>query len=279
MKTSLEKLTFTLVISTILFAGNALSQQAATNAPPPLPALSEPADNNKLSDLKLPGEASAPASVPALATPAFSAPTNQADTTKKTRSSPNLATNTAGLEVPELPDLSGKPSIKKKADKVNTKDKVENTDKEEASDKEESDEDTKSKKHKKSANLNPKLAFIIKDRLPEQVYKKYYDPYNRHLPTAYYEQEYDKLLFLTAAHNDVDGLRAMLDSGRSPNLKDANGDTVLLVAVKSNSVNAVKLLLNRNADARIKDRNGFTAQAIVNSIGNDAMVRVFAGLD
>lgn len=275
-----------LILSSIQVNGIALADNL-----PPLPALPSTGSSN-LSDLKLPGEPTPPA-LPAIGqnmpVAAVKPVTSPAPSPSFPPAFPSVSGNnntknnhTADLDVPPLPALPGKPSTARKQEAAKPADTRETVAANADTDKilEDSKDKKGKKKHKKHVvKANPRLAYTIRDRLPEEIYKKHYDTYNRHLPTAYYEQEYDRLVFLTAMHDDINGLRAILDSGRSPNLRDENGDTPLLLAVKNNSVRAAKLLLNRNADARIKDKNGYTAPAIAGAIGNDAMLRVFAGLD
>lgn len=130
----------------------------------------------------------------------------------------------------------------------------------------------KYKRHKKKTssvihakNRNP----FRYERLPATIYKKSYDKLNRHLPTAYYEKDYDGLLFVTAEHDDLNGLRSVLDAGRNMELMDHDGDTPLLVAVKHNAVNAARLLLARHANSRVVDASGMTPLQIAEQNGNN----------
>jgi hypothetical protein len=111
------------------------------------------------------------------------------------------------------------------------------------------------------------------ERLPETIYAKAYDKLNKHLPTAYYESEYDGLVFVTAQRDDINGLRAMLDSGRNMELIDRDGDTPLLVAVKHNAINVTRLLLGRHANYNVTDRSGASPIQIAEQNGNFEMVR------
>ncbi|MEI7668930.1 MAG: ankyrin repeat domain-containing protein [Pseudomonadota bacterium] len=219
---------------------------------PPLPDLPS-SGSAKLSDLKLPATPSVPTLPPITPLPSSD-------------------------EISLLGDKKEVKAKETKVAKIEEKEAIsENTEQKKPKGKKGKKGKKKAKDEAKSASK--RLAFVIKDRLPAEIYKKGYDPENRHLPIVYYEKEYDNLVFLTAMHDDVDGLRAMLDSGRSVNLINSAGDTPLIAGVKNNSVRAVKLLLMRDADARITDRNGFTALQIANSIGNNKMKRVFVGLD
>jgi hypothetical protein len=115
--------------------------------------------------------------------------------------------------------------------------------------------------------------YFRSERLPDTIYKKKYDRLNKHLPTALYENQVDGLVFLTAKHDDLNGLRAVLDTGRSMELVDAEGDTPLLVAVKHNAINTSRLLLARHANFNITDRNGMTPIQIAEQQGNYQLVR------
>lgn len=106
-------------------------------------------------------------------------------------------------------------------------------------------------------------------RLPENIYKKSYDVHNRHLPVAHYEGDYDALVFLTAAQNNLNGLRALLDSGRNVDMTDAKGDTPLIVAVRNNASITARLLLARHANPNLADRSGQTPLAIATQMGNE----------
>ncbi len=132
------------------------------------------------------------------------------------------------------------------------------------------------KKHPKiSVAANTPIAPLTyrTEHVPEPLYAKSYDVHNRHLPVAYNQQDYDKLVFLTAKRDDLDGLRAMLDSGIDVNTVNSEGDTPLLVAVKNNSINAARLLLLRKANLNAVGSNGLTAMQVATSAGNYTMIR------
>lgn len=78
---------------------------------------------------------------------------------------------------------------------------------------------------------------------------------------------------MTAEHDDINGLRSVLDAGRDMELVDADGDTPLLVAVKHNAVNTSRLLLSRHANYNVTDRNGMTPIQIAEQNGNFQLVR------
>jgi ankyrin repeat protein len=55
----------------------------------------------------------------------------------------------------------------------------------------------------------------------------------------------------------VDNLRALLERGANPNLRDKDGSTALLYAVYSGSLEATRLLLAAKADPNLYDDDGF----------------------
>jgi ankyrin repeat protein len=114
--------------------------------------------------------------------------------------------------------------------------------------------------------------YFRSERLPSTIYKKSYDKLNKQLPVARYENEIDGLVFVTAQHDDINGLRAVLDSGRSMELMDKDGDTPLLVAVRHNAINTTRLLLLRHANYNVADRNGMTPIQIAEQQGNFVIV-------
>lgn len=110
-------------------------------------------------------------------------------------------------------------------------------------------------------------------RQPGAIYKKSYDKLNRHLPVAYSEDDYDRLVYTTIENDDINGLRCLLNTkGRDINMINAQGDTPLMAAVKENSVNAVRLLVKRNANRAIEDSNGWTPLQVAERMGNPIVI-------
>ncbi len=95
--------------------------------------------------------------------------------------------------------------------------------------------------------------------LPDTIYMRKYPRGNRHLPQAQYEQTWDKLMYVTAARGDLNGLRALLNTGRTPDMRDDLGQTPLIVAVRYNRINSARVLLARGADPNAMDNAGNTA--------------------
>lgn len=133
----------------------------------------------------------------------------------------------------------------------------------------------KKAKHKKTKVAKNKKVYhyvAIKDRLPKQIYKKYYEADNRHLPVAYYESDYDQFMFINAMDNDTNAIRSLMHTGRSANMVDHDGDTPLIVAVRSDSVDAARLLLAHNADMTVKDKHGMTVLQIAKQVNDPDML-------
>ncbi|MCH2547771.1 MAG: ankyrin repeat domain-containing protein [Alphaproteobacteria bacterium] len=95
-------------------------------------------------------------------------------------------------------------------------------------------------------------------RLPAKIYKKEYSRDNGHLPEARYEHEYDAQLFLAAGNDRVQVVRALLDTGRSIEMRNAEGDTPLVYAVRARGVNVMRMLLGRGANPNATNDRGIT---------------------
>lgn len=95
----------------------------------------------------------------------------------------------------------------------------------------------------------PQTRFNYKRQiLPDAVYKKEYDQENRHLPTAVTREDYTLQLFQRVAANDVDGTRALLNTGLSPRTIDGWGQSLLAVARRNGAQDTERLLLARGAN-------------------------------
>jgi ankyrin repeat protein len=132
---------------------------------------------------------------------------------------------------------------------------------------------------KSTVNNTSASNYFRSERLPDTIYRKSYDKLNRHLPKAYYESDYDGLVFVAAQHDDINGLRSVLDAGRDMELVDAEGDTPLLVAVKHNAINTTRLLLARHANYNVTDSTGMTPMQIAQRNGNAQMVLAIQAAD
>jgi len=177
---------------------------------------------------------------------------------------------------PEFPPLPVVSEVKPLAD--NTVAQADKKEVEPVKDKHKKKTRKKSKKSSTKVVTKATSSYAIKDRLPEEIYKKSYDNLNRHLPVAYYEKDYNSLLFVTAMHDDYNGLRSLLNQGRDINLVNEEGNTPLLVAVKNNAANAAVLLLKRHARRDVTDSNGMTPVQIASQMGNQQMVSILSSV-
>ena len=100
------------------------------------------------------------------------------------------------------------------------------------------------------AVVPPKTNFNYKRQiLPDSVYKKNYGRENGHLPTAVTREDYQLQLFQRVAANDVDGTRALLNTGMLPSTTDGWGQSLLTIARRNNAHDTERLLLARGANS------------------------------
>jgi hypothetical protein len=126
--------------------------------------------------------------------------------------------------------------------------------------------------------VSPSIRAYRSVLLPSTIYKKSYDKLNRHLPAAQYESEHNQLMILTAAHDDINGLRALLSEGRKVDVADASGDTPLLAAVRHNAINTARLLLAHHASIGVSDARGMSPLQISVQNNNYPMARALQTL-
>lgn len=110
--------------------------------------------------------------------------------------------------------------------------------------------------------------------LPPSIYKREYTAENRHLPKATTREDYDRHLFGAVAANNVNATRAFLEMGKSVNLANANGETLLMVAVRYGALDTARLLLARGADPRLSGAAGMTPLSLAESTGQRTMAEV-----
>jgi len=250
----------------------------AADAPPPLPPL--PTADSGFTELKLPANAlSAPP-------PSLPAPSSVPLPSVATSASAPMTSDkgTSPLPVPplplELPPLPGENSLSLQ----NTENKPQEKEAvlPPAPVKEiQPEEKPRAKvRHKRIVRKESKPHFASQgslyfrsERLPSTIYRKSYNGANHHLPMARYEQEYDALVFVTAERDDLNGLRAMLGTGRKVDMVNRAGDTPLLAAVKHNAINTARLLLALHANPNVQDGAGMTPLAIAATNGNYPMMR------
>ncbi|MEI6729673.1 MAG: ankyrin repeat domain-containing protein, partial [Pseudomonadota bacterium] len=155
-------------------------------------------------------------------------------------------------------------------------------------DNKEKDKPEKDKKDKKKSS-GKKKSYAVRHKptfenyrteyLPDNIYKKSYDSHNLHLPIAYYNSDYNQMAFITAARDDINGLNAILATGKSINLTNEQGETILMVAVKNNAINVARLLLARKANPNIADIQGVTPIDVAKLNGNYQMLRAIEAMD
>jgi hypothetical protein len=98
--------------------------------------------------------------------------------------------------------------------------------------------------------------------LPSTIYKPIYDAENEHLPVAVVGEDYDRWFLESVANNDINATRALLDSGRDPNMVNAEGDTALVVALHYGAYDTARLLLARGANPMLAGMSGRNAYDI-----------------
>lgn len=128
-------------------------------------------------------------------------------------------------------------------------------------------------KPKKRSNFSYKV-----QKMPAPIYQRQYDRDNRHLPVAHYDTDIDYSVFRAAAHDDVNGLRALLNSGRRMNMRNAQGDTPLITAIRANAMKTTRLLVARGANLTVKNRYGQTAMDIARQQRNKEALTLLSPL-
>lgn len=108
--------------------------------------------------------------------------------------------------------------------------------------------------------------------LPDVISRKSYDRDNQHLPVADYVEDYDHLFLESAANNDLNATRALLNSGRNINLRNADGDTVLILALRHGAVDTARLLIARGASAALPGADGRTAYDVAQGMNLSAIL-------
>ncbi len=94
----------------------------------------------------------------------------------------------------------------------------------------------------------PKTNFNYKrEILPDAIYRDSYNAENSHLPKRVTREDYENLLFASAARNDVEATRALLNAGTGLGVTNADGETPLMVAERSGAIDVAALLTARGA--------------------------------
>lgn len=111
-------------------------------------------------------------------------------------------------------------------------------------------------------------------KYPDTIYRKDYEPRNEHLPKAYDQEDVERWIFATAARGDVNGLRALLNTGAEPDPRNMYGNTPLIQAVLNGRADTARLLLARSADPNAQNDLGLTALHIAAYKGLDDVAKV-----
>jgi hypothetical protein len=95
--------------------------------------------------------------------------------------------------------------------------------------------------------IPPKTNFNYKrELLPAAIYRNGYDRDNSHLPVRLTREDYQRMLVASAARNDINATRALLNAGTDINTTIA-GPTPLIAARRAGAVDTANLLLARGA--------------------------------
>lgn len=259
---------------------------AAPAAPPAMPAMPAPAEV---------GPAALPATntVPTAAAPAK--PTSATLTDDMLQDIPTAPESNlpAGAEMDQKADellgalsgkkdtkkddeknkKSGKKSSEKKDKKSSAKSEKSNAEKSDdadlpSADDVAEDEPEKDKKlGKKSSSKKPKDKA---SELPEELVPSHSRNVNTQVASI---DDGDKYILSAALAGNMDGLRALLNIGKSPNLQDSRGNTPLMLAALADRRSALHLLLERNANPNMQNDHGLTAMHIAVHKGNISIVR------
>ncbi len=84
-------------------------------------------------------------------------------------------------------------------------------------------------------------------QLPSAIYRDQYHYENKHLPKRRTRSDYERLLFASAATNDINATRALLNAGTNINATNPRGETPLSVARRFGARDAAALLAARGA--------------------------------
>ncbi len=95
-----------------------------------------------------------------------------------------------------------------------------------------------------------------KQYLPNEIYNKQYSRENRHLPVAQWESDYDALTFHAAATNNLNGLRALIQSGRNLFMSNAQGESLAMVAARHGAPDTLRYLLAKGVSPQGVDARG-----------------------
>ena len=111
--------------------------------------------------------------------------------------------------------------------------------------------------------------------LPPTISKKKYSENNRHLPKAFYQNEYTDLLFGAVKSDDIQGIKSLIQSGANINAQEIeNGYTPVMYAIKYNKIKALRSLILNGADLQKTNLQGQTALHVATISGNGQAIEV-----
>lgn len=176
-------------------------------------------------------------------------------------------------EEPKKKKSSAKKTDEKKKEPVKVEEKKEAEPEEKAEEPQEEDEEKtdlfglkkSSKEEKKAKKPKEKAA-----ELPEELVPSF----SRNVSTQVAAiDDGDKYILSAALAGNMDGLRALLNIGKSPNIQDSRGNTPLMLAALGDKRSALHLLLERGANPNMQNDHGLTALHIAAHKGNISIVR------
>ena len=96
---------------------------------------------------------------------------------------------------------------------------------------------------------------------------------NAHIPTPLYAADLYEYLYAASYRGNLNGVRALLDKGVSPNQVAHNGFTPLMAAAQMDQLDAARLLLLAGADPNTQNQSGLSALHIAASSAGPTMVK------
>ena len=110
--------------------------------------------------------------------------------------------------------------------------------------------------------------------LPDSISKKSYTKDNRHLPVAFYNEEYKKILFDSASVGRLDVLRAMIENFGDTEIPNEEGDTPLIYAVMAGNLESALTLISMGANVNAQNFNGVSALYAATKSGRIDIVKL-----
>lgn len=129
--------------------------------------------------------------------------------------------------------------------------------------------------------------------LPYIIHRKQYDKTNKDLPLAYYPREFKEMTFAALDRNDIESLRAFIakiqeidKSVKKRNkpplggieMRDNNGNTLLIRSVLAGNFRAAQMLIGSGADIEAKNNSGVTPLQVAAYGGRADLVTLLLGV-